>query len=137
MTPVEIARRHVARRTRWEHQARGPASLDCIGLLVEAYAAYGIKDRTDYDRNPRDGKLERQIAEQFGPSVRKEDMRPGDVVCLAFPKVVRHVGIIGDYPGGHLSLIHTSGSTQCVTEHRLDSRWLKRIKSVHRPEKLF
>lgn len=133
MSPVEIAMQHVARRTPWMHQARGPQALDCIGLLVVCFAAYGIQDRTDYDQKPRHGQLEKCVAEQFGPSIPKSEMRVGDVVCLAFPRVIKHVGILVESMHGGLSLVHTwNGGPRCVCETRVDDQWLKRIKFVHR-----
>jgi cell wall-associated NlpC family hydrolase len=129
MTPVEIARTQLDKP--WQHQARGPFFWDCIGLTVLAYAAWGIKDFTDYDREPRDGQLERKVADQFGPPV-PNGMRENDLVLIGAPRVIRHVGIIANRRGGGFNLIHTSGSTQCVTEHIIDKTWLRLIKRVHR-----
>ena len=128
MTPVEIARAQIGKP--WRHQARGPDKLDCIGLLVVSFADYGLKDITTYGRDPHDGLLEKHLDQQFGKPV--SDMRVGDVVAIAFPRIIRHVGIVGDYLHGGLSLIHTNGSVGLVTEHRLDERWIKRIKRVYR-----
>jgi hypothetical protein len=129
MTPVEIARTYLG--TKWAHQGRARHGLDCVGLVVKAFEQYGIRDVTDYGRDPHDGLLERRIAEQFGPPIPKSQMLPGDVVCMAFPRVVRHVGIISDHPYG-LGLIHTYSSLKRVTEHALDAQWLDRIRYVHR-----
>lgn len=126
MTPVEIARSYLG--TRWVHQGRARHGLDCVGLLVKAF---DLRDVADYGRDPHDDRLEGRLCEQFGPPVPMSTMRPGDVVAIAFPRVVRHVGIVGDHPDG-LSLIHTDSSLKRVTEHRLDDRWLKRIRFVHR-----
>ena len=126
MTPVEIARSWIG--TPWHHQGRGPVALDCIGLLVKCFP---VEDRFDYDRNPRAGTLESEVERQFGAPV--SDMRAGDVVLLAFPRVIRHVGIVADYYRGGLSLIHTwNGGPRCVTEMPLDDQWRARIKRVHR-----
>lgn len=133
MTPVEIARAHVARRTPWQHQARGPKALDCIGLLVDCFREYGIDDRSNYDRNPRRGQLEASVREQFGPSIPKETMREGDVVLMKFGSQIRHVGILANHPRGGLSVIHTwAGGPRCVCETRLDEQWMRRIALVHR-----
>lgn len=129
MTPVEIARTYLG--TRWVHQGRARHGLDCIGLLIKAFP--GIRDVRDYGRDPHDGLLEKHVAEQFGPPVPKSSLRPGDIVLMAFPRAVRHVGIVGDHPDG-LSLIHTDRSVGRVTEHRLDARWLDRVRFVHRME---
>lgn len=133
MTPLEIARWHVARKTPWQHQGRGPHVLDCIGLVKDCFAAYGLRDWLDYGTQPLNGLLESRAREVLGSPLAKPDMRPADIVLIALPKVIRHVGIVGDYPGG-LSLIHTSGSTKFVTEHRIDEKWMRRIRIVHRIE---
>lgn len=128
MTPVEIARSWIG--TPWEHQGRGPRSIDCIGLMVKCFP---VRDRTDYGRSPHDGKLEADVAEQFGPPIPMDQMRAGDLALLAFPRVIRHVGIIAGHWTGGLSIIHTwAGGPRCVCETRIDDDWLKRIKFVHR-----
>lgn len=135
MTPVEIARAHVARRTPWRHQARGPDWLDCIGLVRDCFAQYGLQDRRNYDRNPRGGQLESEFREQFGFPIPKGEMREEDVVLMAFPNVIRHVGIVANHWLGGLSLIHTwAGGPRCVCETPIDAQWLRRIKIVHRWE---
>lgn len=138
MTPVEFARSQIGKP--WAHQARGPHFWDCAGLLTAAFAPYGIRDRTDYGPDPRNGELERAVAEQFGRPIAMapmpmDQMRECDVVLLAFPSVVRHVGIVANYWGGGFSIIHTwAGGPRCVTETRLDEVWMKRAKVLHRLE---
>lgn len=133
MTPVEIARSQIGKP--WEHQARGPDRWDCAGLVEFAFAAYGIRGRMDYARNPSDGELERMGVLLFGPPIPKDQMRAGDVVLLAFPRIVRHCGIVADHWAGGLSMIHTwAGGPRCVCETRIDEDWLARIKFVHRLE---
>lgn len=140
MTPVEIARTYLG--TMWVHQGRARRGIDCVGLLVAAFSDYGIQDRTDYSRDPSGGVLEANVREQFGDPVavgsfrrpvQESSIRIGDVLVMAFPFVARHVGIVADHPNG-LSLIHTDRSFGAVTEHRLDDRWLPRIRFVHRIE---
>lgn len=129
MTPVEIARTYLG--TRWVHQGRARHGLDCVGLLIKAFEPMGVLDRTDYGRDPYDGQLERYVAEQMGPPIPKDQMQPGDVVLMAFPRAVRHAGLVTDYPDG-LGLIHTYATLKRVTEHRLCERWYGRIRYVHR-----
>lgn len=139
MTPVEIARSYLG--TKWVHQGRARHGLDCVGLLIKAFAAYGIRDVTDYSRDPSGGLLERHVREQFGSPVatgtrgRPADralLHPGDVVLMAFPHVVRHVGIVGDHPSSGLSLIHTSSDAKRVVEHALADEVLRQVRFVHR-----
>lgn len=132
MTPVEIARTYLG--TKWVHQGRSRNGLDCIGLVEVAFSDYSLPDWTDYDRNPSGGLLEKRAREALGPPVPLASMRPNDIVLMAFPRVVRHVGIVGDHPDGGLTLIHTYRSINRVCEHRIDDRWHGLIRYVHRVE---
>lgn len=127
MRPHEIARTWLG--VPWHHQGRNRHGIDCAGLAVQCYP---VADRFDYDRNPRHGELERVAQEMFGPAIPKSQMRADDVVLLAFPNVIRHVGIIGQQ-GDRLTLIHTwAGGPRRVVEMPLDDQWMSRIKRVHR-----
>lgn len=119
----------------WVHQGRSRVGLDCIGLPVLAWADCGrpVADVTTYGRSPHGGLLERHLRATFGPPVPKTDMADGDVVAIAYKVQVRHLGIVGTYPSGGLSLIHTDQMVGRVTEHRIDAAWLDRIKAVYRP----
>lgn len=125
MNHVEAARQWIG--TPWHHQGRNEHGLDCIGLLVKCFP---VVDRFNYDRNPRGGTLEAEVEVQFGNPV--TDMQVGDVVLMAFPDVIRHVGILGER-NGRFTLIHTwAGGPRKVVEMPLDNKWRNRIKRVHR-----
>lgn len=125
MRPHEIAREWLG--VPWQHQGRSRNGLDCIGLLPKCYP---IADRFNYDRNPRDGELERAAVETFGNP--KTDLQVDDVVLMAFPHVIRHAGIIGER-NGRFTLIHTwAGGPRKVVEMPLDAKWRNRIKRIHR-----
>lgn len=64
--------------------------------------------------------------------VSESDLRVGDVVLMRFTVEPHHVGIIGDYPYGGFSLIHTSGHSRKVIEHRLAPDQIRRITHVFR-----
>lgn len=117
----------------FQHQGRTRHGLDCVGLVVLSAVMCGIAtgDFTDYTRDPHHGLLESHLERVFGAPV--ADIRPGDVVAIDYKGATRHVGIVAEYPGGGLSLIHASHFTRCVTEHRIDDRWMKRIVGVYRP----
>lgn len=119
---------------KWRHRGRTRLGIDCIGLVVKAVAAGGIdmRDRRDYGREPWKDGLRRELQEHFGDPV--TDMQPGDVVLMRWDQDPEpaHVGVIGDYPHGGLSLIH-SYSLISVTEHRIDEVWQRRIVEVFRP----
>jgi cell wall-associated NlpC family hydrolase len=112
--------------TRWLHQGRSRAGIDCIGLVIEV--AKTVKgwtfDTTDYARQATDETMLR-VCRQHLIEVKKTDLQPGDVVVMRFENQ-RHAGLIGDYPApGELSLIHAyARGKKVVVEHRLDSVWL-------------
>lgn len=120
--------------TPFRHQGRSIRFLDCIGLLVRSCADCGhpVQDVKSYGREPFGGLLEKHMTMEFGPPIPKSDMRPGDKVAIDFKGVVRHVGIIGDYIHGGLSLIHTDMYVGRVVEHSIDAAWLNIIKGVWR-----
>jgi len=125
----------------FHHQGRDPTlAVDCIGLLSASCEALGwlhylTHDRTDYSPAPHDGVLEAQLQDAFGAPVPKSDMQAGDVVAMrsGLGGPIRHVGILGDHPSGELSLIHTSATTHCVTEHILNPAARRLIALVFRP----
>lgn len=118
---------------RFQHQGRSRSGMDCAGLVVCSARMCGraIEDFTAYGRDPHDGELESHLRRVFGDPV--EDIRPGDIPAIDYKGAIRHVGIAGEYVHGGLSLIHTSHFTGCVTEHRIDDRWMRRIRQVYRP----
>ena len=122
--------------TKWRHRGRNELGIDCIGLVIKAISAGGVevKDRRDYSREPwRDG-LRAALLDHLGEPVDKSDMQPGDVVLMKWANQdgPGHVGVIGNYAYGGLSLIHAY-SMSAVCEHGLDEDWRNRIVEVYRP----
>ena len=136
MTPVELclaeARSYLG--VKWRHRGRSRYGVDCIGLVVLALAAAGVatRDRQDYGRSPWNDGLRQELLDHFGEPV--GDWQPGDIALMHWDgnREPGHVGLLGDYPAGGLSLIH-SYSLISVTEHRLDRTWAARILEVYRP----
>lgn len=118
---VEAARRCID--TPYHHQARKPGvGLDCVGLVVctgQAVGALGAGfDVRGYSRVPDGFSLMHHLDEQLD-AIERADMRPGDVVCVAFDGYPQHIGVLGDYAHGGLSIIHASSSAGRVIETRL------------------
>lgn len=121
MTAADIARRWIG--TPYHHQARLPGQgLDCIGLLICAARELGQVppdfNITGYRRVPDGFSLMRHMREQF-TEIDRADMAAGDYVCIAYDKHPHHVGIIGAYPLGGLSIIHANSKAGRVEETRL------------------
>lgn len=109
--------------TPYHHQARKPGvGLDCVGLVVcVGHAVGGLPagfDVRGYSRNPDGFSLMHHLDEQL-TRVERADMRPGDVVCVEFDKWPQHIGVLGDYVHGGLSIIHASSAAGRVVETRL------------------
>jgi len=121
---VQAARAYLG--TPYLHQGRvaGPnGGIDCVGLCVCVSWDLGVKPRgwniTGYRRIPDGYSLMRHLTEQMSAQVSQSAMQPGDMITLAWDRHPHHVGILGDYPHGGLSLIHADGHSRKVVEQRL------------------
>jgi cell wall-associated NlpC family hydrolase len=131
---VAIAREVIG--SPYGHQGRvGGIALDCAGVPVYVAQRLGMPfdDVTGYGRQPNPDEM-RAILEKNLARVAKANKQPGDVVWLKIGANPQHLGVLGDYPLGGLSLIHsTNGSgLNRVVEHRLDDAWCSRIVAVWR-----
>lgn len=129
MKQVEIARSLLG--VPWVHQGRDPTvGIDCIGLLLLCFNA---TDDTVYGRDADPELFEGRAEFHLGPPV-DDEPQVGDVVLLGFGHVgrIRHIAIIGDYPYGGLSIIHTDSIVGRVVEQRFDNKWRVRVRKVYR-----
>lgn len=122
--------------TPFGHRGRSDCKIDCLGVGVCALADIGITtaDERLYGRSPEpDGdKLRATLVEHFGePIFRKGDpielLVPSCIVSMRWHKRPNHVGIIGNYYLGGLSLIHADAAVGRVVEHALASHWPRRV----------
>lgn len=110
--------------TPYQHQARlKGVGVDCAGLIIGVARELGIVtadfDVQGYARQP-DGSSLLQWCEQSMFRIERPAMQPGDVVVVAFDAAPGHMGIVGDYLHGGLSIIHALGITaKRVIETRL------------------
>ncbi len=122
--------------TRYAHQGRvNGLALDCAGVPVHVATRLGIEltDYTRYGRLPVPAEM-RAALDAHLTRVAKVDMQIGDVVWMRFQAEPQHLGIVGDYRHGGLSLIHAYNGSglRKVVEHRIDEQWLARIVAVWR-----
>lgn len=108
--------------TPWQHQQRmHGVAVDCAGLVICVARAIGAVapdfDINGYSRNP-DGTLLAVLDEHLLP-IPREQLQPGDVVVLSIVGEPQHLGIVGDYRHGGLSIIHASSTAGRVIETRL------------------
>lgn len=133
MTPEHVHHARALIGTRWRHRGRGPAKLDCVGLVVVSFRKAGrvLRDRTHYGRSPVKDDLRAALIAEFGPPVAR-DPEPGDVALLRGFKYPHHVAIFADYVRGGLSLVHASNqpTVQAVCETQFNDFWRKRLLAV-------
>jgi cell wall-associated NlpC family hydrolase len=109
--------------TPFHHQARiKGVGVDCVGLVLGVAWELGIAPRTldekGYPRVP-DGVSLMRTMRGHAAEIDRADMQPGDVIVLSFDRDPQHLGILGDYRHGGLSIIHAAGNTGRVIETRL------------------
>lgn len=121
---------------KYAHQGRvGHLALDCAGVPVYIAKHFGIPltDYTRYGRLPVPAEM-RSALDAHLQRIQVAEMLPGDVVWMRFDAEPQHLGILGDYVHGGLSLIHAynGAGLNRVVEHRLDDQWRRRIVAAWR-----
>lgn len=104
-----------------QHQVKGVA-VDCAQHVIAVGQACGLVDPAfrihDYGREPN-GTILKVCGDHMDP-IDQQDLLPGDVVVVMVEHQPQHVGVVGDYVHGGLSLIHASNSSRKqVIESRL------------------
>lgn len=135
ITPAEVVfQARLWLGTRFRHQGRLRArpgeqgGVDCIGLVIGVGNDLGLEvfDQRGYGRDPDlEGVTLKTRCDQH--LIKAPRLAPGVIVLMHFGGYPRHMGIIGDYPGGHLSLIHSFVESGKCVEHRLDEHWRSQI----------
>lgn len=109
--------------TPYHTHARLPGvGVDCLGVPILAARISGLKpddfDIQGYSMTP-DGSLLRGC-DQHMQRIQREQLAPGDVVVATFGAMPHHVGVVGDWRHGGLSMIHADDYRHHkVIEHRL------------------
>ena len=96
--------------TPYHHQARlKGVGVDCAGLVIGVARALDLVapafDVAGYARQP-DGWSFLAWADQHMSRIPRATMAPGHCVVVRFGKHPQHIGIVGDYLHGGLSIIH-------------------------------
>ena len=110
--------------TPFHHQARlKGVGVDCVGLVIGVARELGLIapdfDVAAYPRTPDGVSLMHLVNLHMRPLSDDEDMQPGDVVVVRFDRDPQHLGILGDYRHGGLSIIHAAAMPGRVIETRL------------------
>lgn len=110
--------------TPFHHQARLQGiGVDCVGLVIGVARTLGLVppdfDVQAYPRTPDGTSLMHLVHLHMRGLQVDEQMRPGDVVVVRFDADPQHLGILGDYQHGGLSIIHAAAQPGRVIETRL------------------
>jgi cell wall-associated NlpC family hydrolase len=96
--------------------------VDCVGLVIGVARELALIDAAfdvvGYPRVP-DGTSLMGIVREHMTEIDRSVMQPGDVVVVSFDRDPQHLGILGNYRHGGLSIIHAAGLTGRVIETRL------------------
>lgn len=116
--------------TKFHHQGRlKNIGVDCIGLIVGVgrELGYEVIDKTNYPRVPQNGELQKEVEKYLI----KSTLVPGCIALFKLEDEPQHVGIIGEYERGGLSLIHAYLQARKVVEHNLDDNWKNKIVATY------
>jgi cell wall-associated NlpC family hydrolase len=124
--------------TPFQHQQRIKGlAVDCAGLVIGVARELGLVpaefDVTHYSRQPDGVSIQRWCQEHM-LCVEQSAMRPGDVVVVAFDVRPQHLGIVGNYWHGGMSMIHAyeHAMVHKVVEHRLLFSQAMRFSAAYR-----
>lgn len=122
MSTLVVAARSLIGTPYHSHARLPGVGIDCIGVPIVASWICGLRPRAfdiqGYSIIPDGSMLPK--CDEFMTRIEREEMRPGDVVVLKYGAQPHHVGMIGDYRHGGLSLIHAENEKHHkVVEHRL------------------
>lgn len=116
---IEEARKWIG--TRWVHQGRSSAGVDCAGLLICVLSDLGlpVEDMQGYRRSP-DGLLFREhIFRQTTPEI---EPAFGSIGLFRESRLPTHTGFFGEQDG-KLTLIHAYATAGKVIEEVYDHEW--------------
>lgn len=118
--------------TKWQHQASlKQVACDCVGLVRGVYrelTGIDVDIAIDYPATWHLFKKEERLyaeAKRHMVEIRKDEVRPGDVLVFGFyDHPASHVGILTSPD----TFIHSYQDIGQVIETRLDDAWKKRLR---------
>jgi hypothetical protein len=127
---VRVARSFLG--VKYRHQGRSREGVDCIGLPVCVRAELGLSamDEAGYAKRSASSEMLAYCRAHM-VEVDRSAIKPGDLLIQATGDL-RHMAIVGDYPGGGLSIIHAHLPNKKVVECRLDDEFMKTARGCFR-----
>lgn len=133
MNDVQIEKAITAARaclgTPFHHQGRAPGvGLDCIGLLVHALGAAGlrVRDQIDYSRRP-DGKSLIAALDAHGAQ-KVSEIKAGDILVFRYDRQPQHVAMATS----DATMIHSFAPAGEVVETSIGDYWKRRLVGIYR-----
>lgn len=116
--------------TKWVHQGRSKAGIDCAGLLIRVGAALGLeaRDKVGYKRTPDGHSFLNHIREQSDLSTAEV---PGCIAVFRERHLPCHVGILSE-KHGVTHVIHASMGIGSVVEEPLSHSLRENLTEVRR-----
>lgn len=117
---------------RYRHQGRSREGVDCIGLPVCVRAELGLPamDEAGYAKRSAGSEMLAYCRAHM-LEIDRSRIKPGDLL-VQVKGDLRHMAIVGDYPGGGLSIIHAHLPNKKVVECRLDDAFMATVRGCFR-----
>ena len=113
--------------TKWRHQGRSEASVDCVGLIITCGWDAELFDRSwdfrDYPKSSHPIEFLDRFHQFMTRIPVKEDARAGDVLIVSIGPLLTHCGIISVGRHGYPTFIHSHRGRQRVVEDPLSMWW--------------
>ena len=124
---VLVAKEMARRKVPFAHQGRGLSGVDCIGLIVYAAYAAGIRnlpDRRDYPRDPIGRELEEAL-DDYCVRILKPEL--GAIALIRFMDRSRHVALLTPS-----QMIHAWDQVGVVCCHSYGDWFRSRTRKLYR-----
>ena len=123
--------------TRWQHQGRSAAGIDCIGLVECVGQALGLVTTSaltvapGYSRIPDGRELMAGLDAHMRRLAEIDAAQPGDVLLMRFEVAPQHVALVAPGAGGRPDIIHAWAGARRVVRHGLDALWRSRCVAAY------
>lgn len=109
---------------KWQHQGRTRHGIDCLGLIIVVADQIGIPYEGHTPKYPRqgDGRALMALLKTRLVQIRRDEIKPGDVLMFNAGPFPYHIGIATDGANG-IGVIHARADRRAVVEHDLDGQW--------------